>query len=102
MTATRRPSALAATVGGPYYPGPSCRNGMPPSDAIAQSLLAFPLDRVPPSACPGVRGLGGNGSNSVGSVRVSIPTRYPDSGSPQPSRHSEASLVVTAGHRAAR
>jgi hypothetical protein len=25
---------------------------------------------------------GGNGSNSVGSVRVSIPTRYPDSGSP--------------------
>jgi hypothetical protein len=46
MTATGPPSAVTAILGGACYPGPSCRSGMPPSDAIAQSLLGFPLDRV--------------------------------------------------------
>ena len=45
-------------------------------------MAGLPRDHVPPSACPGVRALGGNGSNNVGSVGVSIPTRYPDFGSP--------------------
>ena len=48
---------------------------------IAQSWLAFPgitcrRQRVLASC------FGGNGSNNVGSVGVSIPTRYPDFGSP--------------------
>jgi hypothetical protein len=45
-------------------------------------MAGLPRDHVPPSACPGVRALGANGSNNVGSVGVSIPTRYPDFGSP--------------------
>jgi hypothetical protein len=48
MTATRRPSALAATVGGPYYPGPSCRNGMPPSDALTDRCTGTLTDESRP------------------------------------------------------
>jgi hypothetical protein len=55
---------------GHVSPAPSLSHGWPSRDHVS------------PSACPGVRALGGNGFNNVGSVGVSIPTRYRDFGSP--------------------